>query len=292
MSSLGKAIDEEPRFAPRPDISHVVFDFDGTLSWLRHGWPDLMAGLFLKHIPQDRQTAEALADSAEAREPHAPGGDASIHDLLLNDILSLNGKSSIYQMERCAELVVQHGGPRLDPQKMLAEYQELLLAVVRERTGKIKRSESEPDAYIVHGARRLLEGLRDRGLVLVILSGTLEHQVKQEAELLQIASFFGEHIYGGTANLQQSSKKAVIERLMREENIPGERLLSFGDGPVEISLTKEAGGLAVGVASDEDRNGSGRLHSQKAAQLRKAGADLLIPDYRDPQRLLQSLLGP
>ena len=26
-------------FLPRPHASHAVFDFDGTLSWLRHGWP-------------------------------------------------------------------------------------------------------------------------------------------------------------------------------------------------------------------------------------------------------------
>src|ERR1051325_5888664 len=56
--------------------------------------------------------------------------------------------------------------------------------------------------------------------------------------------------------MAQSSKRAVIERLLREEKIGGAQLLSFGDGPVEIRLTKEFGGLAVGVASDEEMNGS------------------------------------
>ena len=27
------------RFEPRPNIQHVVFDFDGTLSLVREGWP-------------------------------------------------------------------------------------------------------------------------------------------------------------------------------------------------------------------------------------------------------------
>src|SRR3954453_14073956 len=48
-------------FAARPQISHVIFDWDGTLSWLRHGWPELMAGLFLPHLP------EVPGESAEAR---------------------------------------------------------------------------------------------------------------------------------------------------------------------------------------------------------------------------------
>jgi hypothetical protein len=60
---------------------------------------------------------------------------------------------------------------------------------------------------------------------------------------------------------------------------------------VETELAKRAGGLAVGVASDEDENGCGRLHPQKASQLLTAGADLLIPDYREPDRLLETLLG-
>ena len=254
----------ETRFSPRPQVSHVVFDFDGTLSWLRHGWPEMMAGLFLGHLPAC--PANALSE---------------FHALILEDILSLNGKSSIYQMERCARRVLEHGGPRLDPQKVLLEYQAALGKAIRDRIEKLQRGQAAQDEFAVHGARALLEKLRSRGLVLIILSGTLEPQVKQEADLLDLARFFGAHIYGGTADLLQSSKQTVIERLLREEKIPGDRLLAFGDGPVEIQVTKAVGGLAVGVASDEDFNGSGKMHPQKLQQLRQAGADVLIPDYRD-----------
>jgi phosphoglycolate phosphatase-like HAD superfamily hydrolase len=259
-------------FSPRPQISHVVFDFDGTLSWLRHGWPEMMAGIFLKRLPTEV--------------------GRTIHETLLADILSLNGKSSIFQMERCAERVREYGGPDLDPQEMLREYLALLDSAIRVRTEKLKRGEAAPGDFVVHGACELLEKLHSRGLVMVILSGSAEPQVKAEASLLGLARFFGAHIYGGTSNLAQSSKQAVIERLMREEKIAGEHLLSFGDGPVEIRLTKEAGGLAVGVASDEDVNGSGKLQPQKVPQLREAGADLLIPDYRESEKLLEHLLGP
>jgi phosphoglycolate phosphatase-like HAD superfamily hydrolase len=255
--------------SPRPGISHAVFDFDGTISWLRHGWPELMAGLFLEHIP------------------NAPGQ----HHELLNDVLSLNGKSSIYQMERCAQRVAEHGGPTLAPQKMLKEYLDALGQLVAGRKEKIRRGEAGPDEFVVHGARSVLRQLHARGLVLVILSGTAQNQVAEEAELLGLAEFFGPHIYGSTADLLGSSKQAVLERLTRQEPVTGECLLSFGDGPVEIRLTKKAGGLAVGVASDEDHNGSGKLHPQKAAQLREAGADCLIADYREPDRLIKALLG-
>jgi phosphoglycolate phosphatase-like HAD superfamily hydrolase len=272
VSQLRSTHTSENGFSPRPQISHVIFDFDGTLSWLRHGWPEIMAGIFLKRLPAGTRQA--------------------IHETLLADILSLNGKSSIFQMERCAERVRENGGPNLDPGEMLKEYATMLHAAVRERIERLKRGEAKRDDFVVFGARDFLETMRARGLIMIILSGTEESQVKYEADLLGLAPFFGAHIYGGTANLVQSSKQAVIDRLMREEKIPGERLLSFGDGPVEIRLTKQAGGLAVGVASDEDVNGSGKLHPQKVPQLREAGADLLIPDYRDPEVLMTRLIGP
>jgi phosphoglycolate phosphatase len=233
-----------------------------------------MAGLFIKHLPSLN-----------------PDSRREIHEVLLQDILSLNGKSSIYQMERCAERVFEQGGPKLDPQAVLVEYQGALEIAIRDRTAKLKNGQASQDEFVLHGARALLRTLQRRGLVLIILSGTLEPQVKQEAELLDLEEFFGAHIYGSTSDLLRSSKQAVIGRLLSEERVSGEHLLAFGDGPVEIQLTKAAGGLAVGVASDEDSNGSGILHPQKVPQLRQAGADLLIPDYREPDKLLECLLG-
>ena len=38
-------------FAPRPHVSHVVFDFDGTLSLIREGWPVIMLGMFEEMLP-------------------------------------------------------------------------------------------------------------------------------------------------------------------------------------------------------------------------------------------------
>ena len=82
----------------------------------------------------------------------------------------------------------------------------------------------------------------------------------------------------------------VIERILRDNHIEGEHLLSFGDGYVEIENTKEAGGLAVAVASDEAHNGSGRMDEWKHRRLLGVGADVVIPDFRDGKALLQCIL--
>jgi phosphoglycolate phosphatase-like HAD superfamily hydrolase len=260
-------------FSPRPQVSHVVFDFDGTLSWLRHGWPEIMVQLFQEHLPG--QTGEAAR---------------GLHELLLDDVLSLNGKASIHQMHRGVERLREHGGKPPSPEALLQEYQRRLDAIIEERTEAILSGRARPDEFVVHGGRSFLEGLSRRGLTLVILSGTAEHRVKEEAELLGLARYFGAHIYGGTADAAQSSKRAVIGRLLSEERVPGEHLLSFGDGPVETQLTKEAGGMAVAVASDEEQNGSGRMQPQKRKLLTAAGADAVIPDYRDATALIETIL--
>jgi len=53
---------------------------------------------------------------------------------------------------------------------------------------------------------------------------------------------------------------------------------------VEIQNTKEVGGLAVAVASDEANNGSGRFDEWKRQRLLGVGADVVIPDFRDAVR--------
>jgi phosphoglycolate phosphatase len=266
------AVEFSADFSPRPQISHVVFDFDGTLSWLRHGWPEIMRGLFRENFP---------ARKGETEE--------AINDLLLNEIYELNGKQSIFQMERFAQLVRERRGTPPHPEDLLNEYQRRLDKVIYERSAQIIKGEAKSYKYVVHGALALLDKFQQRGLKLVILSGTIEHRVKQEAELLELARYFGTHIYGSKADPAQFSKRMVLERLLKEEGISGHHLLSFGDGPVEIAHTRELGGLAVGVATDEDHNGSGKMEPHKRAQLLKAAAQILIPDFRDTDALLKSL---
>ncbi len=261
-----------PGFSPRPGLSHVVFDFDGTLSLLRHGWPDTMLDMFLEILPR-----RAGEDEAALR--------AELHD----EVLAFNGRQTIHQMVRFAERVTERGGPLREPQFYLAEYTLRLERAIATRSQRI-RDGAGPDSYVVPGARALLQSLHDRGLKLYILSGTLEPYVKQEAELLDLARFFAGRIHGGHEDPTRFSKQMVFDRILREEGISGTRLLSFGDGPVEIRHTKELGGLAVAVASDETELGSGKVHALKRTQLIAMGADLVIPDYQCHEQLVKLLL--
>jgi hypothetical protein len=56
---------------------------------------------------------------------------------------------------------------------------------------------------------------------------------------------------------------------------------------VEIRETRKRGGFAVGVAGDEVRRFG--WNPAKRARLIRAGADLLIPDFSQMEKLLELL---
>jgi len=262
-----------PTFAPRPHISHVLFDFDGTLSLIREGWAEVMTPMFVEMLP-------ALPGET----------DEFRRRICYEDIMRLNGKQTIYQMIQLAERIKERGGSPRDPLWYKREFLCRLDDRIRARLDGLRSGTRRPDDLLVCGARPLLELAQKRGLPLYLASGTDEVFVKQEAKLLDLPRYFGPHIYGALDDYKQFSKKMVIERILRENQIPGEQLLSFGDGYVEIQNTKEVGGLAVAVASDEAHNGSGRFDEWKRQRLLGVGADLVIPDFRDGAALMDCIL--
>ena len=263
-----------PGFAPRAQVSHVLFDFDGTLSLIRQGWPEVMVPMFAEMLP--RRAGET---------------EEQVRQLMLDDIMRLNGKQTIYQMIQLAERITERGGQPKEPLWYKHEYLRRLDERIRVRTEGLRSGAVRPDDWLVHGTRGLLEELARRGLPLYLASGTDEAYVKEEARLLDVERYFGRHIYGAQDDFKQFSKKIVIERILRENQIAGASLLSFGDGYVEIQNTKEVGGLAVAVASDEANNGSGRVDEWKRQRLLGVGADVVIPDFRDAVKVLDVLLG-
>ncbi|MCA9047352.1 MAG: HAD family hydrolase [Planctomycetaceae bacterium] len=258
----------------RPGISHVLFDFDGTLSLIRQGWPEVMVGMFVEMLPR------LPSDT-----------DASLNKLVLDDIMRLNGKQTIYQMIQLAERITERGGSPQEPLWYKHEYLRRLELKIADRTSGIADGSISRNEYLVHAAGPFLDHLKSRGLTLYLASGTDEYAVRREAELLGLTNFFGPHIYGAQDDYAKFSKKMVIDRILKENEISGAHLLSFGDGYVEIQNTHEVGGFAVAMATDEAANGSGNIDRWKRERLLGVGADIVLPDYRDAIALVDFLLG-
>lgn len=268
------AVEFSSTFAPRHGIRHVLFDWDGTLSLIRAGWAEVMTPMFAEMMPPI---------------PGEPEEDR--RRVAFEDIMRLNGKQTIYQMIQLAERVRERGGKPRDPLWYKHEYLRRLHERIRHRTEGIESGAIHPDTLLVHGSRALLENLSRRGLALHLASGTDEPFVRREADLLDVARYFGGRIHGALDDYKKFSKKIVIDRILADNRIDGATLLAFGDGYVEIENTVEVGGLAVAVASDEGQNGSGRMDPWKRERLLGVGAQIVIPDYRDAATLLDVVSG-
>ncbi|MBI2804898.1 MAG: HAD family hydrolase [Planctomycetes bacterium] len=258
---------------PRGRFRFVLFDFDGTLSLIREGWPQVMMPMMVEFL----------------RATGTPESDSELAATVEEFVMRLNGKQTIYQMIQLVEEIEKRGGKPLEPLAYKHEYHARLMRRIQGRLDALAGGQNTPDDWTVPGSHTLLRRLHERGLTLILASGTDETFVKHEAALLGLTEFFGTHIYGALDNHQNFSKKMIVDRIVREHGLQGEELLGFGDGYVEIEEVRRAGGVAVAVASDEvNRQG---IHAWKRDRLVRAGADLVIGDYRQADRLMALLFG-
>ena len=253
-------------------VRSALFDFDGTVSLIRSGWQDVMVPMMV----------EALQEASGGEPPDA------LERLVREFVDKLTGKQTIFQMMRLAEEVKKRGGKPLEPLEYKRRYNDLLMARIRKRREALKNGTARPEDLTMPRAAELLEQLRARGLSLYLASGTDYEYVCEEAEMLGVADYFDGGVYAAQERVEDFSKAQVIRRMLREHELSGPELLSFGDGYVEILNAKEAGGIAVGVASDEV--GKMNVNEWKRSRLIQAGADLIVPGYAEMERMLAYLL--
>ncbi len=249
----------------------VLFDFDGTLSLIRSGWMDVMIPMMVE-ILADLKTGETEDELRQVVEDY---------------VWRLTGKETLYQMIALADEVKRRGGSPPDPLVYKKMYLDRLWEVIRDRVEGLRAGRCPPDRYLVPGARRLLEALRDRGLEMYLASGTDEEFVKEEADLLDISRYFEGRIYGALDDIDSFSKRMLVQRILNMPGARGDQLLAFGDGYVEIEEVKQAGGVAVGVATAEPECLT--VDEWKRKRLIGVGADYIIPNFACHDELLSTL---
>lgn len=249
----------------------AILDFDGTLSLLRRNWQGVMIPMMVDVL---RQT-----DPEES--------DEQLHQLVEDFVTRLTGRQTIYQMIRLADEVRSRGGAPQDPLEYKRRYHELLWSQVGQRVESVRSGRAAAEQMTIPGAAELLESLQAAGLTLYLASGTDEHYVLDEVQVLGLSRWFAGRVYGAQDDYQKFSKAQLIDRIIADTGVDGPELLGFGDGFVEIEEVRRVGGVAVGVASDEQRRS--RLDAAKRRRLIEAGADLIVPHYQPLAPLLTQL---
>lgn len=256
---------------PTGDYRYAIFDFDGTLSLIREGWRDIMIPMMVGILSE--LDTEETADQ--------------LRTVVTEFVDTLTGQQTIYQMIRLCDEISARGGQPADPVEYKEIYHQRLLVHIDNRLVGLKTGRLTPEDLLVPESRALLQALADRGVVLYLASGTDHAYVVQEAELLGVADYFGDRIFGALDNYEDFSKAKVIQQILLTPNLAGANLLGFGDGYVEIENVSQVGGTAIGVASNE-ATGEG-IDPWKRNRLIDAGAHYVIPEYREHDLLLTHL---
>lgn len=253
-------------------IKAAIFDFDGTISTLRHNWEGVMRPMMLEMI-------------SGTDGPYPPALEAEVDDYIDKS----TGIQTVYQMRWLAQQVAEKNPAAAahDEWWYKDEYNRRLMENVQQRIDAIRSGSAQPKQYLIEGSAAFLQALSERGIHLFAASGTDHGDVVKEAGILGVAHWF-EKISGAPERQAACSKEAVIKSLIEEEGFEGGQLLLVGDGKVEIQLAVQHGGYALGIASDEEaRHG---VNPVKRQRLLEAGASAIIGDFNQLPQLL-ALLG-
>ncbi len=256
----------------RAKVQHALFDFDGTISLVRDGWQTVMVPMMVDILLKETQTDETPEE---------------LERIVVEFVDKLTGKQTIYQMIQLCEEIEKRGGLPKQPLEYKDLYNSLLLPTVEGRIAKLESGEIEAADLRVPRSLEFLHSLQKRGVKCYLASGTDVEFVRHEAGLLGVALYFDGGIFGALREYQNFSKAMVIQQIFDDFNLTGSELLVVGDGSVEIENAKAVGAIAVGVTSAE--NNRYQMNADKRGRLLRAGADILIPDFQDGDRLLTYL---
>lgn len=254
----------------RPVIKAVLFDFDGTISTLRHGWEKVMEPFMMEMILGTEPSERNSKVVQEVREY----------------IDQSTGIQTFYQMQWLADAVKRYGRNSAasdDPWWYKAEYNRRLMKTVDIRKRSILRGEKPPSDFLIQNSEALLKYFHGHNLQIYVASGTDHDDVAKEAEVLGLSGYFTE-IAGAPHGKADCSKAAIITKLLEEAGIKGGELLVCGDGKVEIALGRQAGAVTLGVASDEERRCG--INPIKRVRLVRAGAHAIVGDFTEMNEIL------
>jgi len=260
-----------------------LFDFDGTISDERVGWPNLA-------VPNN------VAYLIGMSSPHMDHKQAE--EIVVTEIEQTIGIPTYLQMKRLCSILEEHGysGPKLDPKMLKDSYNDALVGMVESRRAKLATGEMTMDDMRIDGAMELLTEAQKRlsnGIYLA--SGSDLDAVTESVEHLGYSSFFPQDriMAAGSLGPEDDAKEVVIRRMIGEMGLRGEELVTFGDGFPEMLYTYRAGGVGVGILSRDESHYEHLGHftiEQKKQRLLNAGAHILVYNpYQNVPALLDTI---
>lgn len=136
-----------------------------------------------------------------------------------------------------------------------------------------------PRKGLMPGVRRLLDSLRERpDVACALLTGNIARAARIKLEHFALQRYFACGAYGDDAPGRDDLVPVAVGRARRAgiDVASASQAVVIGDTPLDVQCAAVAGARSVGVATG----------SFTEEELRRAGADAVLPDLTDPNRFL------
>lgn len=136
-----------------------------------------------------------------------------------------------------------------------------------------------PDRFApIPGAGAAITHLRANGWAIALATGGWSHSARLKLRAAQIEVESIAFASSDDASMRVDIVRAAVNRAVSVASAPVERVVTVGDAPWDVLCARELGYAFVGIGAGD-----------RAACLRDAGASVVLPDYRDLQRLTAAL---
>jgi phosphoglycolate phosphatase len=168
-----------------------------------------------------------------------------------------------------------------DPDGLIDRFEEELVAATARRLDDLRER-----GHAMPGALESLERLHgEPGVVQSLLTGNVERNAMHKLEPFGLARFveFGCGAYGSDHRVRGELVAIARDRTARAyaTDVDPDQVVLVGDTPLDVAAAREGGARAVAVAT-------GPFGQDELAE---AGADFVLPDLTDLERVASAVLG-
>jgi HAD superfamily hydrolase (TIGR01509 family) len=115
-----------------------------------------------------------------------------------------------------------------------------------ERRAQIFKELYLPTVRPTHGARELVEALRDRGFRLAVASSARENELRGLLDAAGLG-WLAERAVAADHVKASKPEPDVIEKALEEAGVPAERAVLIGDTPYDVEAATKAGVAMIGL---------------------------------------------
>ncbi len=159
---------------------------------------------------------------------------------------------------------------------------ELALSACRTMVSIYGSREESDGSYVeLPGVRALLKTLRDHGIALGLITGNVPEIAADKLEATGLLEFFAFGAFGSEGDDRTILPPLAVRRAedLLGKAVDPKRVFVIGDTPRDVAAAVLNGYRAIAVAT-------GHLSIE---DLEKTGAELVLPDLRDPEPLLKTM---